>query len=138
MDVGGPDVWDTVLDDEQQARIQQAACTTLCRELGEKVFEKLSVEEQRTADFYVWAGCCMHKELNSVKGATNAMTSFWGSRSITGPRKLLNKDNLAAVMAGTSEASARTLDVSIGGVIKLTSLAGVLFNHKDDKKGHGN
>ena len=41
-------------------------------------------------------------------------------------------------MAGTSEASARTLDVSIGGVIKLTSLAGVLFNHKDDKKGHGN
>ena len=39
MDVGGPDVWDTVLDDEQQARIQQAACTTLCRELGEKALE---------------------------------------------------------------------------------------------------
>lgn len=137
-DAGRADVWDNILDEGQQSCVHNAAYATLCCELGEKAFEELSEVERHTANFYVWAGCCMHKELNSVKGATLAMSVFWVTRNIVGPRKLINKDNPTAVEGGTSEASLHALEVLTGGVIKLTSLAGAIFNYKDDKKGQGN
>ncbi|KAJ6534066.1 hypothetical protein DFH09DRAFT_1092225 [Mycena vulgaris] len=55
----------------------------------------------------------------------------------TGPIQLMNKDNAAAASCGPSEAKTRTEEVSEGGGVKLTSLAGMLFHHKDAKKGQG-
>lgn len=48
----------------------------------------------------------------------------------------MNHDNTAAATAGASAAKDRAAKVSQGGAVKLTSLAGALFHHKDDKKGH--
>jgi hypothetical protein len=76
----------------------------------------------------------MHKELNSVKGGNVKMMAWWGENKIAGPVKLMNRDNAAAATAGGS-AGMRATEVSQGGAVKLTSLAGSLFNHKDDKKG---
>lgn len=49
----------------------------------------------------------------------------------------MNKDNRAAADAGNSGAKIWAKAVSEGGGVKLTSLAGMLFHHKDKKKGEG-
>jgi hypothetical protein len=107
----------------------------ICVEVGKDVFNALSPEEQRETDLFIWAGCCMHKELNAVKGGNTAMiVSRVGHQ---GPIRLMNKDNRAAADAGNSVAKMRAEAVSEGGGVKLTSLAGMLFHHKDKKKGEG-
>ncbi|KAJ6521054.1 hypothetical protein DFH09DRAFT_1097996 [Mycena vulgaris] len=82
-------------------------------------------------------GCCMHKEMNSVKGGVQAMRLFWESIGGPAPVKLMNKANDAAASNSVpgSKASDHALAASEGGAVKLTSLLGALFNHKDDKKG---
>jgi hypothetical protein len=62
------------------------------------------------------------------------MTAWWDKAGITGPIKLMNHDNAAAV-GGSSTAQIFTLKVSEAGGVKATSLAGAIFNHEDDKKG---
>jgi hypothetical protein len=130
---GGPDAWDSLSKEDQEARHQESY-RELCREVGSKQFESLSSEEKRSVDLFLWAGCCMHKELNSVKGGNVRMIAWWGDNHIQGPIKLMNRDNAAAASAGGTAAT-RAVEVSQGGAVKLTSLAGALFNHKDDKKG---
>lgn len=62
------------------------------------------------------------------------MMAWWGKNKVIGPIKLMNRDNAAAAIMGGIAATQAT-EVSQGGEVKLTSLAGALFNHKDDKKG---
>jgi hypothetical protein len=78
----------------------------------------------------------MHKELNSVKGGNAPMMEFWKKACLTGPVPLMNRDNAAAAMGGPSNARTRADNVTQAGAVKVASLAGALFNHKDDKKGH--
>jgi len=47
----------------------------------------------------------------------------------------MNKDNAAAASLGPSAAGTRATEVSQGGAVKTTALAGAIFKHKDDKKG---
>ena len=62
------------------------------------------------------------------------MMKWWEDNSVEGPKKLLNKDNAhAASIGGAAGESAK--NISVGGAIKTTSLAGALFNHKSDKTG---
>lgn len=63
------------------------------------------------------------------------MVAYWEGAGLTGPTKLMNHDNAAAAAAGTSQARKRANDVSLAGGVKVTSLAGAVFNNKDDKKG---
>lgn len=63
------------------------------------------------------------------------MSKSWEKLGIPGPIKLMNKDNAAAAAAGPSTAQKRAEAVSEEGAVKLTSLAGAIFNHKDQKKG---
>jgi hypothetical protein len=68
------------------------------------------------------------------------MTAWWDENNITGPVLLANKDNAAVLeQANDSDdftsAEQRAYDVSSGGGIKLASLAGMLFNNKNDKVG---
>ena len=76
----------------------------------------------------------MHKEMNSVKGGACTMAEFWEKSGHDGPIKLMNKDNAAAANAGPSAACDHALGVSTGGAIRITTLACMIFNHKDDKK----
>jgi hypothetical protein len=134
--VGGLESFNALSPGEQAAR-NKAAFTTVCFRIGDSTFAELSEEEQRSSDLFIWAGCCMHKELNAVKGGDAAMRKFWTTEELTPPIQLMNKDNDAAATAGPSSARDRAIAVSVGGASKLTSLAGAIFNHKDEKKGQG-
>lgn len=82
----------------------------------------------------------MHKELNSVKGSNMAMMAWWRKNSISAPTLLANKDNdamlkLAEIVNGLDAIVKCALEASSFGGVKAASLAGVIFNHKNDKKG---
>ncbi|KAF8066031.1 hypothetical protein FPV67DRAFT_1417864 [Lyophyllum atratum] len=131
---GGSDAWNGLSEQEQDA-LNLKAYRDLCAEVGQKDYDALADADKRSVDFFVWAGCCMHKELNSVKGGNVAMMAWWGQNNVTGPVKLMNRDNAAASQLGNLVVKSRAADVSQAGGVKLTSLAGAIFKHKDDKKG---
>ncbi|KAF8871626.1 hypothetical protein BD779DRAFT_1680239 [Infundibulicybe gibba] len=130
---GGIEAWEALPEDVKDQRDREAY-ERLCRRLGEEAWSKLSEGDKREAQLYVWAGCCMHKEMNSVKGVVRGMASFWAN-GLTGPVILFNRDNAAAAAGGPSSACDHALEHSQGGAVKLTSLAGALFHHKDNKRG---
>jgi hypothetical protein len=103
--------------------------------LGQAQYEALSDSERHVVDLFIHAGCCMHKEINSCKGGNSSMTAWWADAGIQGPIKLMNNDNTAAAAVGSSAACKRALDVLGTGGVKATSLAGAVFNNKDNKKG---
>ncbi|KAG1846434.1 hypothetical protein F4604DRAFT_1884162 [Suillus subluteus] len=103
--------------------------------LGEEQFTSLSSAEKEAVDFFVWAGCCMHKELNAAKGGNTRMRAWWEQNSVDGPVLLMNKDNVAVASGGSSAAKDQAVQVSTGGGQKTLDLAGSVFRHKDDKKG---
>ncbi|KAF9218272.1 hypothetical protein BS17DRAFT_672809, partial [Gyrodon lividus] len=104
--------------------------------LGQEHFAGLLAQEKLTVNFFVWAGCCMHKELNVVKGGNVCMQAWWGDNNIEGPILLMNCDNAAATLGDPDSASAScTIKVSQCGAVKALSLAGAVFRHKDDKRG---
>ncbi|KAG1820672.1 hypothetical protein EV424DRAFT_1539348 [Suillus variegatus] len=77
--------------------------------LGTKIYDSLPDKEKCFVNLFFWAGCSMHKELNSVKGGAAAMAQWWSESSITPPVLLANKDNattlqLAEVIAGSDAA----------------------------------
>jgi hypothetical protein len=134
-EAGGPDAW-AMLSEEEQAVKNAAVLTNLCLRIGQEAFDALTEEQKIEVNFFIWAGCCMHKELNSVKGGNARMMEFWKKAGLTGPIPLMNRDNAAAAIAGPSSARTRVENVTQAGAVKVASLAGALFNHKDDKKGH--
>ncbi|KAJ7478520.1 hypothetical protein FB451DRAFT_1131708 [Mycena latifolia] len=133
-EAGGLDVYNDMSTAEQDT-LNKSMFTEVCVQVGKDVFNAMSPEQQRAADLFIWAGCCMHKELNAVKGGNAAMIASYIGHDR--PIPLMNKDNKAAAAGGSSSAKARAETVSEGGGVKLTSLAGMLFNHKDKKKGEG-
>ncbi|KAJ6624198.1 hypothetical protein B0H10DRAFT_2212928 [Mycena sp. CBHHK59/15] len=133
-DAGGIDAFNALPLAEQDT-LNKAMFVDVCMQVGKDVFDAMTPEVQRETDLFIWAGCCMHKELNAVKGGNTAMiASYVGHKALI---QLMNKDNKAAAAAGSSEAKKRAEAVSEGGGVKLTSLAGMLFHHKDKKKGEG-
>ena len=62
---------------EEKKAVQDAVFLTnlnLC--FGQEAFDALTEEEKVEVDFFIRAGCCTHKELNSVKGG-NACKKGW-------------------------------------------------------------
>ena len=131
---GGVEVWNSLCDnakDEINATVYKKACIRL----GVAEFEKLTLQEKQDAELFVWAGCCMHKELNSVKGGNARMKKIWDVEGRQGPIKLLNRDNVAFAERGNEERE-EVESKADGGAIKTTSLAGAIFRNQDDKKGY--
>ena len=126
--------WDS-LSMVEQDNLVQSAWLQLCVGEGKEAYDLLSLEEKRQVDLFLWAGCCMHKELNSAKGGNTQMTAVWKAKGIPGPILLLNKDNAAAAAYGPSAAQKHAQDVSQAGGVKTAQLAGAVFNHSDTKKG---
>lgn len=131
---GGSDAWNQLTVDDRDAREAQIK-REVVKKVGEKVYESLPSDERAVIDLFIHGGCTMHKELNAVKGGMTRLARFWASAGLTPPVLLMNRDNAAAASAGSSSARARAVEVSCGGAIKLTDLAGALFRNKDDKKG---
>jgi hypothetical protein len=67
------------------------------------------IEGRESVDFFVWAGCCMHKDLNAVKGGNTCMQAWWGHNGVDGLVLLMNHDNTAAASGGPSTAQARVV-----------------------------
>lgn len=131
---GGIDVWNSLPEDakdEINAAVYKKAC--IC--LGVAEFEKLTLQEKQDVELFIWAGCCMHKELNSVKGGNTRMKKIWDIEGCQGPLKLLNRDNAAFAERGDDEREEAESKADGGGV-KTTSLAGAIFRNQDDKKGY--
>ncbi|QRV88213.1 hypothetical protein RhiJN_16231 [Ceratobasidium sp. AG-Ba] len=119
-----------ILSSEQQAALMHDAWLTLAFQIGETEFQQLDLTTQKEADFLAWVGCCMHKELNAVKGGVAAMAESWGNHNLVPPMALKNKFEAAKASEEKSK------NHYMRGAIKLAALAGALFNNKDDKKGY--
>ena len=66
-EIGGSDNYQQLLIDEKvqfARRVVREA--QIC--LAEWAYQQLSPEEKWFADWWVWSGCAMHKDLNAMKG----------------------------------------------------------------------
>ncbi|KAF8059554.1 hypothetical protein FPV67DRAFT_1709185, partial [Lyophyllum atratum] len=132
---GGPSAWEKLTEQEKLARYNEMRMQVI-RDIGQSEFDKLTEKEREDVDFFLWAGCCMHKEMNAFKGGVYEMEQFWPTHGLPGPKKLYNRDNDAAVQkAPNTDASKRAEEITKGGAVKLASLCGAIFRHKDRKRG---
>ncbi|KAI0718169.1 hypothetical protein C8T65DRAFT_639222 [Cerioporus squamosus] len=131
---GGRDAWASLSEVEQQS-IGTTILQSAILRLGEEEYRRLSAEEKAEVDLFVRGGCCMHKELNAVKGGYARMSAFWEKTGLQPPILLMNRDNEAASSSKDPGTRRQASSRSCGGAIKLVELAGAIFRHKDDKKG---
>ncbi|KAJ1309800.1 hypothetical protein OPQ81_006565 [Rhizoctonia solani] len=118
-----------LLPSDQQAALMHDAWFALAIKTGEAEFQKLSQDAQFDVDFLAWAGCCMHKELNAVKGGVTKMALAWEANGLKRPMPLYNKFDAEKAMKGHNEKAPR-------GGPKLARISGDLFKNKEDKKGY--
>ncbi|KAF9024315.1 hypothetical protein BDP27DRAFT_1438217 [Rhodocollybia butyracea] len=143
------DAWNA-LTPWEQADIDSKLMKAILRELGEAAYDGLPSSEKREVDRFIWAGCCMHKNLNSFKGGNTEMMLKWAKIQVDPPVLLANKDNAAELHkifspgvlldklnAKDAKRAQELLELSARGGVKVTALAGAIFNNKDDKKGQG-
>lgn len=136
---GGPLKWNA-LSDAEKLKADAEMMSAVVLKLGQEAYSKLPENEKRQADFFIWVGCAMHKDLNCVKGGNAEMSAWWSENDVPGPLLLANKDNAAVLEQAEDEddyttAEQRAHDVSSGGGVKLAGLAGMIFNNKNDKLG---
>ncbi|KAJ3831100.1 hypothetical protein F5878DRAFT_647944, partial [Lentinula raphanica] len=95
-----------------------------------------TADEKDNVDLFLWVGCCMHKEMNAFKAGVTEMEAWWAKNDIDPPIHLPNRDNDAAsTLAPGTAAASHAHEKSKGGMIKVTTLAGTMFCHKDWKRG---
>ncbi|KAJ3754315.1 hypothetical protein EV360DRAFT_86942 [Lentinula raphanica] len=133
---GGPMAWEQLSFEERTRQIVNMK-KQLTRDIGEAEFQKLSEAEKSEVELFLWAGCCMHKEMNAFKGGCVGLDEFWDKHpEITSPLPLPNRDNAATIhLASGTAAAARAKMRTERGAVKLASLAGMIFRHKDRKRG---
>ena len=128
--------WNAMTDAEKLREDSQMVSAVLLK-LGHEAYAHLPDDEKQRADQFIWVGCAMHKDLNCVKGGNEAMVAWWDENEVQGPILLANKDNAAVLEQAedTEEYTAaeqRAHDASAGGGVKLSALAGMVFNNKND------
>ncbi|KAJ3846752.1 hypothetical protein EV368DRAFT_52323, partial [Lentinula lateritia] len=105
---GGPAAWDVLTTKECTRRIDEMRRQIIC-DIGEAEFQKLSEEEKAEVDLILWAGCCMHKEINAFKGGCVGLDEYWNKHPDLHPPILLpNRDNAAAIRKAAERATARS------------------------------
>ncbi|KAL1730128.1 hypothetical protein EV714DRAFT_236919 [Schizophyllum commune] len=140
QDVGGSEAW-AQLNGEERAAGNLAMMEALARSIGRKILDEMREGERKKLTRWLWAGCCMHKELNSVKGGDEAMRAYYEKhRNVPRPVLLANKDNAAVLKHAShsdklTDAELRALAVSGSGAVKATTLGGMICNNKNSKKG---
>ena len=143
---GGSHAWEMLSEEDQALRNRQTVEETIT-ELGKEMYESLSPEEKQEVDLFLWMGCCMHKSLNAFKGGNTEMMAAWETdlKGVSPPVLLANKANAAVLRRvlepsrGNKPASEEELaafEASTRGAAKTVTIAGAIFNHKDDKKGY--
>ncbi|KAI0719373.1 hypothetical protein C8T65DRAFT_569375, partial [Cerioporus squamosus] len=132
---GGLTAWECLASEDRVSTFAyKLRAETL--EIGRTVYDALPEQEKRPLDLFLRLGCAMHKDLNAVKGGAAAMGSAWSELGAAPPILLANKENASTLRDDLTPAELRALESSMRGAVKLTSLAGALFNHTDDKRGY--
>ncbi|TFK64123.1 hypothetical protein BDN72DRAFT_926206 [Pluteus cervinus] len=117
---------------------------TTARKLVAKVIGQAKLDSMTEAERHLllgvtFAGCGAHKDMNAFKYGVVKMMAGWAARGQPGPVLLANKANTTTIQLSddtNTTAAKAAIDSSSRGGVKLTSLAGALFNHSDDKKGY--
>ena len=140
---GGQEAWNLLSEDDRSLRTSNMM-EALVIKLGEEVYSSMSEDEKRILKLFIWVGCGCHKDLNTVLGGYTELVKCYAVLDIPCPVLLPNQDNAAVIKDITSvedaqtEAEARAFEKTDRGAIKAAQLAGVIFNTKNDKKGHHN
>jgi hypothetical protein len=141
---GGQSKWNA-LSENAKADKRAKMVEGILEKLGKEAFEDLEENEQRFLRLFIWAGCGCHKDLNTVRGGYTAMSALWDVLELPGPVLLANRDNDPVIQERTTAlkegdvptlAQQRAFEKSARGAIKTAEIAGAIFNHKDNKKGH--
>ncbi|KAG1797723.1 uncharacterized protein HD556DRAFT_1306346 [Suillus plorans] len=93
---GGLDMWN-VLPLHEHDTHELLLKQDLAEKVRNRIVDGLPDYEWRAAEFLVRAGCCMHKDLNSVKGRNMTMMDSWELNGFKCPMLLANKDNAATL-----------------------------------------
>jgi hypothetical protein len=138
-ELGGQETWEALSIEDKQLQHAIVVKRTMIS-LGQEKYAEMSEEEKRELDFFVWTGCGCHKNANSVSGGNAGMMSWWLENDITPPILLENRDNAAVLqnvdsLENLTPAELHALKSTTRGGVKAASIAGAIFNHKDDKKG---
>ncbi|KAJ3505373.1 hypothetical protein NMY22_g17609 [Coprinellus aureogranulatus] len=133
--IGGVDAWEALSEREQDL-----VNAEILRTFGREKMAEMDEEDQRQLTLFIRTGCCMHKDLNTVKGGDEAMKAWWVTSGNTPPIILPNKDNAAVInlaknLDNPTKAEKRALESSKRGATWLTILAAMIFKHKDTKRG---
>lgn len=136
--VGGKEHW-LSLPPKERLRMGKEMMRQVQITLGERAYQQLSPEEKAEADFWVFTGCTMHKDLNAVKGGVDRMVKLWEEKGRTPPVALMSKAQETASdasdVAPLPKKGKGGRQPERGGV-KLTDLLGALVKNKNPKKGH--
>ncbi|TFK74719.1 hypothetical protein BDN72DRAFT_874903 [Pluteus cervinus] len=144
-DVGGLEAWEA-LSSEEQLRRDEQLIRDIREALGQEEYDKLPADERRALDFFVWVGCCMHKDQNSFAGGNTEMMAWWEKNGETPPLLLANKQNAETLRkvldpargnAPLTDSEEAALKATTRGGVKAAAIAGAIFNNRDDKRGQG-
>ncbi|KAJ1303024.1 hypothetical protein OPQ81_011225 [Rhizoctonia solani] len=141
MEAGGVDVFSKLPAADQEDLLASEYQKHVWA-LGKVEFDNAEPNLKQDMSCVVQGRCCAHKDMNATKGGTAAMSAFWKLNThLLPPVKLFNKDNDATMSlldpsADFSEVEKRAISITESGAVKLCSIAGHAYNHKDDKKGH--
>ncbi|KAF8229752.1 hypothetical protein L208DRAFT_1424012 [Tricholoma matsutake] len=87
QEYSGQATWDVLSKDKRAGTDFQ-----IIWEIGKQVFDALLVAKQEEMTCFIWTGCCMHKDLNCVKGGAKSIADMWLKLGKTPPKILANKD----------------------------------------------
>ena len=141
---GGQSKWNA-LSENVKADKRAKMVEGILAKLGKEAFEDLEENEQRFLRLFIGAGCGCHKDLNTVRGGYVAMSALWDVLGLPGPVFLANQYNDPVIQERTTAlregnvptlAQQQAFEKSSHGAIKTAQIAGAIFNHKDNKKGH--
>lgn len=100
-------VEDTIGFDElsldAQASLVDSEKARQIRSLGKQAYLDLTPEEQQDIGLFIHFGCCMHKDMNTVKGGVAGLQAYWVlPENGPGPVLLPNMDNDAVLTLASS------------------------------------
>ncbi|KLO04071.1 hypothetical protein SCHPADRAFT_841053, partial [Schizopora paradoxa] len=133
----GEGAWVNTLTAEERAKHESDVQREVALEIGEELYDELPQEEKAIYELFFRGGCCMHKDLNAVKGGTKGLEAFWALVNIF-PILLANKDNAAVLndpSAENTDAWAHAATSSGRGAAKALALLGAICKNNDTKKG---
>ncbi|KAJ7340815.1 hypothetical protein DFH08DRAFT_963671 [Mycena albidolilacea] len=127
---------DKSFDELTEGECTSITCSIVDVQLNEDTFDALSDDLKALADFFLFSGCCSHKDSNMFAGGCRKMGDAWPKGEE--PVLLANKaKNLTIRLGQKGSAVVKAAEnASAQGIVKVTALLSALLRHKDKDKGY--